>query len=317
VTHETFGQALHSLVGPDRCRAGAPLADFTTFKIGGPADWLVGVRSAAELTAIVELARTHGVPVTVLGGGSNVLVPDEGVRGVVLRLALTDVSQPAPDRVRAGAGLTMNGLVRWTIGRGLAGLEAWAGTPGTVGGAIYGNAHFGGVNISDLVTRVGVVTGRGEGLEVAARDMGFAYDTSRLQRTGEIAIWAEFRVAPGDPAALRATARASLAFRKRTQPLALASAGCVFQNPDPARDRLPAGVPASAGALVDLAGLKGRRIGGAQISPTHANFIVNHGTATAHDVQALIDLARQAVRDRFGVDLRFEVVLLGEGRMFQ
>ena len=292
-----------------------PLADFTTFHVGGPADWVVTVRSADELVAVVGLARRNGVPVTILGGGSNVLVSDEGVRGVVLRLGLSEISQPAPDRVRAGAGATMNGLVRWTIGRGLAGLEAWAGTPGTVGGAIYGNAHFGGANIGDLVSRVALISPGGEVVEVPSCDVGFGYDTSRLQQTREIVIWAEFVVSPGDSAALRQTARASLAFRKRTQPLALASAGCVFQNPDPARDRMPAGVPASAGALVDLAGLKGMRVGGAQISPTHANFIVNHGTATARDVRTLIEMARRAVRDRFGVELRDEVVFVGESNV--
>ncbi|MFI5177186.1 MAG: UDP-N-acetylmuramate dehydrogenase [Vicinamibacterales bacterium] len=310
--HERFGQELLAVIGPERCRAHVSLAELTTFGVGGPAEWLVTVRSVSELAAVIRLAREGGAPVSVLGGGSNVLVPDEGVRGVVLRLDLREMSQPAPDRVRADAGVTMNGLVRWTIGRGLAGLEAWAGTPGTVGGAIYGNAHFGGANIGDLVRQVALVSLGGEVVEAAARDLGFAYDTSRLQRTREVVVWAEFGVAAGDPATLRQTARASLAFRKRTQPLALASAGCVFQNPDPSRDRLPAGVPASAGALVDLAGLKGAREGGAQISSTHANFIVNHGTATARDIRTLIETARRAVRDRFGIELRNEVVMLGD-----
>jgi UDP-N-acetylmuramate dehydrogenase len=141
--------------------------------------------------------------------------------------------------------------------------------------------------------------------------MQFAYDTSRLQTSGEVLISAAFRVSAGDPDALRATARASLAFRKRTQPLAQPSAGCIFQNPDPARDRVPPGIPPSAGALVDRAGLKGYRIGGARISEAHANFIVHDGTATARDVRALIETARRAVHDRFGVDLRDEVVCLG------
>jgi UDP-N-acetylmuramate dehydrogenase len=260
---------------------------------------------------VLDAARDAGVPVTVLGGGSNVLVADSGIRGVVVRLKLTGINQPAPDRVRAECGVTMNGLVRWTAGRGLAGLEAWAGTPGTVGGAIHGNAHWGGRNIGDLVVSVMLMTRQGEPVEVPAAAMGFAYDTSRLQTTGELVIWAEFRVGTGDPEALRATARASLAYRKRTQPLALPSAGCLFQNPNPARDRLPAGMPASAGALVDRAGLKGYRIGGAAISATHANFVVNDGTATARDVRALVETARAAVRDQFGVDLRDEVVYLG------
>jgi UDP-N-acetylmuramate dehydrogenase len=308
---ERFVRRLAQRLPPERVRTDAPLAPLTTFQIGGPADWIVEVRSEDELVTVLDAARDAGVPVTVLGGGSNVLVADSGIRGVVVRLKLTGINQPAPDRVRAECGVTMNGLVRWTAGRGLAGLEAWAGTPGTVGGAIHGNAHWGGRNIGDLVVSVMLMTRQGEPVEVPAAAMGFAYDTSRLQTTGELVIWAEFRVGTGDPEALRATARASLAYRKRTQPLALPSAGCLFQNPNPARDRLPAGMPASAGALVDRAGLKGYRIGGAAISATHANFVVNDGTATARDVRALVETARAAVRDQFGVDLRDEVVYLG------
>ena len=142
--------------------------------------------------------------------------------------------------------------------------------------------------------------------------MEFGYDRSRVQRTGEIVVSADFRVTSGEPAALRAIARESLAFRKGTQPLESASAGCIFQNPDPAVDRVPAGIPASAGALVDRAGLKGARQGGAIVSPTHANFIVNDGTATAADIRTLITRCRDAVRDRFGVELKEEVVYLGE-----
>jgi UDP-N-acetylmuramate dehydrogenase len=156
-----------------------------------------------------------------------------------------------------------------------------------------------------LISRAGEVT------DVPQAEMAFAYDTSRLQRTGEIVVWADFRVGPGDPDALRARARASLAYRKQTQPLAQPSAGCMFQNPDPARDRLPAGMPASAGALIDRAGLKGRREGGARISETHANFVVNTGAATARDIRTLVDAARMAVHDQFGVVLRDEVVYLG------
>jgi UDP-N-acetylmuramate dehydrogenase len=142
--------------------------------------------------------------------------------------------------------------------------------------------------------------------------MGFGYDQSRLQKTGEVLLAAVFRVAPGNPALMRATARESLAFRKRTQPLDTPSAGCVFQNPDRARDHLPDGVPWSAGALVDRAGLKGASIGGARVSTAHGNFILNDGNATARDVRALIDLCRSQVRERFGVELREEIVYLGD-----
>lgn len=296
----------------DRVRRDAPLAPLTTFKVGGTADWLIDARSEADLVGALEVARSAGQPVTMLGGGSNVLVSDAGVRGLVIRLRPMDVSQPAPDRVRADAGLTINGLVRWTIGRGIAGLEAWAGTPGTVGGAIYGNAHFGGRNIGDRVAEARLVSPEGEARTVPAGEMAFGYDTSRLQRTREILLWAEFTAGKGEPEALRAVARASLAHRKKTQPLETPSAGCIFQNPDPAREAIPEGMPPSAGALVDRAGLKGSRLGGARVSDTHANFIVNDGGATAADIRALIERCKRGVRDRFGVALREEIVYLGE-----
>jgi UDP-N-acetylmuramate dehydrogenase len=306
-----FVARIGPLLGPADLKAEVPLAPFTTFGVGGRADLLARVRSVGMLRDVLAAATQHAVPVTVLGGGSNVLVADGGVRGVVIRLQLTEISQPVSDRIRAEAGVTINGLVRWTISRGLAAVERWAGTPGTVGGAIYGNAHWARQNIGDLITMVQVVTPEGALVDVASADMGFAYDTSRLQRTGEIAVWAEIRCEPGVSHDLRARARESLAFRKRTQPLALPSAGCVFQNPDPERDRVPADIPASAGALVDRAGLKGRRRGGAEISDVHANFIVNRGGATAADIRALIEDARNAVKNAFDVELRDEVVFLG------
>jgi UDP-N-acetylmuramate dehydrogenase len=308
--HDEFATRAGRLLG-ERLGRDLPLAPLTTLKVGGSADWLAEVQSVAELTDLLVVARETTMPVTLLGGGSNVVVADAGVRGLVVRLRLAGVTQEGKDSVRAEAGLTINGLVRWTVSRGLAGLEEWAGTPGTVGGAIHGNAHWARRNVGDLVTRVRLMSRAGEVTDVPQAEMAFAYDTSRLQRTGEIVVWADFRVGPGDPDALRARARASLAYRKQTQPLAQPSAGCMFQNPDPARDRLPAGMPASAGALIDRAGLKGRREGGARISETHANFVVNTGAATARDIRTLVDAARMAVHDQFGVVLRDEVVYLG------
>ena len=307
-----FEALIGACVPPDRVQRRAPLAPLTTFKVGGPADWLIDVATVEELSAVIAAARQVQVPLTALGGGSNVLVGDRGIRGAVVRVRLHGICAPAADRVRAEAGVTINGLVRWTAGRGLAGLEAWAGTPGTVGGAVYGNAHFNGRNISDLVQQVHLLTPDGRFQTVPATALEFAYDTSRLKRTREILVWAEFAASPGTPEALREVARASLAHRKRTQPLEKPSAGCIFQNPDPGRDRVPAGVPASAGALIDRAGLKGARVGGASVSSTHANFFINDGRATAADIRRLVEQARQAVRDRFGVELRDEIVILGE-----
>lgn len=306
-----FAAAMRSAFGEGRLHAQAVLAPLTTFRVGGPAEWLIETRSSDEIETALSVARAAGVPVTMLGGGSNVLVADGGVRGLVIRARGGDVRAIDEEHVRADAAVTVNGLVRWTINHGKAGLEAWAGTPGTVGGAIFGNAHFGGRLIGDLVSGVRLVGPDGSRADVPASAMGFGYDCSRLQRSGEILLSAVFVVSPGDPVTMRATARESLAFRKRTQPLDTPSAGCVFQNPERGRDTVPDGIPWSAGALVDRAGLKGATEGGARVSPTHGNFIVNEGGATAADIKRLIDRCKAAVRNRFGVELREEIIYLG------
>jgi UDP-N-acetylmuramate dehydrogenase len=305
--------ALTTAFGAERVKVDAPLAPLTTFKVGGPADVLFEPLNSDELLRALAMARAAGQPVTMLGGGSNVLVSDRGVRGLVLRPRGGAVN-PVGDRlVRADAAVTINGLVRWTINRGYGGLEAWAGTPGTVGGAIFGNAHWKKTNIGELVESVRLVKPDGTLLQAPADRMEFDYDYSRLKRTGEIVLWAAFRVTPGgDPARLRLVARDSLAFRKQTQPLESPSAGCIFMNPDPARDRIPDGIPPSAGALVDRAGLKGAALAGARVSPTHANFLLNDGTATAADIKALIEQCRAAVKEQFGVTLQDEIICLGE-----
>ena len=307
------GARLTAVVGSERVRRNAPLAPLTTFKVGGPADWLLDVTHGDELEKVVAVSRAAGIPITVLGGGSNVLVSDGGVRGIVVRLHGGDVRETGASTIRADAGVTINGLVRWTVNRGLAGIEMWAGTPGTVGGAVYGNAHFKGRLIGEIIASVRLVTRDGDVCDVPHDRMEFAYDYSRLHRTHEIVVSADFTVSAGEPSTLRASARDSLAFRKRTQPLESPSAGCIFQNPDPKRDRVPDGIPPSAGALVDRAGLKGARQGSARVSTTHANFIVNEGGASARDIRMLIDRCKSEVRAQFGVTLREEIVCLGEG----
>ena len=306
-----FVESLRSVFG-DRVQVNAALAPLTTFRVGGPAQWLIETRGSEETLAALRLAHQAGVQVTMLGGGSNLLVADGGVRGLVIRPRGGEVRAVDASHVEADAAVTINGLVRWTINHGRADLEAWAGTPGTVGGAIFGNAHFGGRLIGDLVERARLASSEGVVCDVPASEMAFGYDRSRLQTSGEILLSAVFRVREGDPAALRAIARQSLAYRKRTQPLDTPSAGCVFRNPEPGRDRVPADIPWSAGALVDRAGLKGAAIGGARVSPTHGNFIVNEGTATARDIRRLIEQCRTSVREQFGVDLREEIVYLGD-----
>ena len=198
------------------------------------------------------------------------------------------------------------------MSRGLSGLECWAGTPGTVGGALHGNAHFQGALIGDQVVSVDLAREDGVRWQASADDMEFGYDTSRLQRTSDIALAAEFAVSTAAPVMLRAAARRSLAFRKRTQPLAARSAGCIFQNPDPRQPALPPDTPASAGALIDRAGLKGQAVGQARVSDVHGNFIVSNGRASPSDIRQLIEICRSEVRERFGILLRDEIVYMGE-----
>jgi UDP-N-acetylmuramate dehydrogenase len=307
-----FGDTMRAAFDSGRVQQGVPLAPFTTFRVGGPADWLIETRGSDEIVTALTLAHRARVPVTMLGGGSNVLVADSGVRGLVVRPRAGEIRQIDDRHVRADAAISINGLVRWTINHGRAGLEAWAGTPGTVGGGIFGNAHFGGRLIGDLVTEVRLAARNGTMSDVPGAAMAFGYDRSRLQRTAEVLLSAVFAVSAGDPAALRRTARESLAYRKRTQPLETPSAGCVFRNPERGRDVVPDGLAWSAGALVDSAGLKGMTIGDARVSPIHGNFIVNQGRATADDIRRLIDHCRVAVRERFGVELREEIVYLGK-----
>jgi UDP-N-acetylmuramate dehydrogenase len=307
------GSRLIAAFGSERIRRNAPLAPLTTFKVGGSADWLVTVSSGDAVERAIAIAREANIPLTILGGGSNVLVSDAGVRGIVVRVHGGEVRELTPSLVRADAGVTINGLVRWTVNHGHAGIEAWAGTPGTVGGAIFGNAHFRGRLVSELTANVCLVSTDGSIENVPRDEMEFGYDYSRLHRTREVVVSADFHVSPGEPALLRAVARESLAFRKRTQPLESPSAGCIFQNPDPSRDRVPAGIPPSAGALVDRAGMKGAREGAARVSTTHANFIVNEGGATSRDIRALIDRCKLEVQSQFGVALREEIMFIGEG----
>ena len=189
-----LARRLTATFGGERVRTHVPLAPFTTFKVGGPADLLFEPRSSADMTRALVMAGDAGVPVTVLGGGSNVLIGDGGVRGLVLRPRGGAVSLESPGHVRADSAITINELVRWTVGRGLAGVEAWAGTPGTVGGGVYGNAHWAGHLLSELIESVRLWQPGGTVVDTPAAEMDFGYDRSRLQRTGEVLLSARFIV---------------------------------------------------------------------------------------------------------------------------
>tara|TARA_B100000686_G_scaffold289831_2_gene316826 strand:+ start:22476 stop:23435 length:960 start_codon:yes stop_codon:yes gene_type:complete len=304
--------ALSEAVTVERVQRDCSLAQYTTFKVGGTADFFADVGSEKELLAVLQVARQRKLPVTMLGGGSNVLIGDGGIRGLVVRFRHGEVRRPGPDIVRASAGVTLNGLVRWMVRRGISGIEAWAGTPGTVGGAVAGNAHFEGRLLSETIHRVGLVGKELREELVPVSDMNFGYGISRIPTTKEVILWAEFKTGDASHTDLLESSRKSLRYRKSTQPLSEPSAGCVFKNPKIADDEKALGVACSAGALIDRAGLKGCAEGAVRVSERHANFFVTRPNATATDIKVLMARCQQTVKQRFDVELVPEIVLLGE-----
>jgi UDP-N-acetylmuramate dehydrogenase len=288
----------------NRARVQEPLSRYTTSRIGGPADLLVEATSADDLRDLVIKARQHQTPIFILGGGANVLVGDAGIRGLTIVNKARRFEFLDGGRVYAESGVILPTLARECIARGLGGLEWAIGVPGTVGGAIVGNAGAHGRDTASDVKQVWVLDADNRVQVWPAEKMGFSYRSSRLKaaRRGEhVILEAEFELARGDRAELERKAVEFNEYRRRTQPPG-ASSGSMFKNPP----------GDAAGRLIDAAGLKGTRIGQAEISTVHANFFVNLGGAKAQDVVALIDLARETVREKFGVALELEVELVGE-----
>lgn len=282
----------------DICRADVPLADFTWYRLGGPARWLIEPRDEPELAAVLDRARAAGVAWRVLGRGANVLVRDEGFDGAVIRLrgAHFEELNLEDGTVYAAAGAELPTLIRAAMHRGLVGLEALAGVPGTVGGVIRMNAGGKYGQVCDFVRSVSVLERDGALCERNAEQVGFTYRHTRLD--GAVVLGATLRLNAGDADAARRRYREIWNEKHATQPaVARRSAGCIFKNP-------PGG---SAGKLLDEAGLKGQRVGGAEISPRHANFIVAHEGARARDVLGLIALARDRVWNASGVALELEI----------
>ncbi len=288
----------------------SPLAGYTSLRVGGPADVLALPTRTDRLVALVRDARGRRIPVTLLGGGSNVLVLDGGVRGLVIinrcRHFRVFEGQDGVPRVWAEAGVALAGLARTLIQQGLDGLTWAVSIPGSVGGAVVGNAGAHGGCVADVLESVTLLEEDGRTVEVAAADLDLGYRTSVLKEArvnGQafpVVLAATFRLERRDPAVLRARADEFLSYRRRTQPVE-ASAGSIFRNPE----------GDYAGRLIEAAGLKGTRVGGAMISQVHANFIVNVGNARAADVLTLIRMARERVRQRFGIDLELEILILG------
>ena len=292
-------------------RLNEPLARYTTARLGGPADVLVEAASAEDLKRLVTAARKWGLPITILGGGANVLVSDAGLRGLVIINKAKRIEFRQSAQVWCESGTVLPTLARECVARGLAGLEWAVGVPGTVGGAVVGNAGAHGRDVAADLLSATILNEANEVVDWPKSDLQFEYRSSRIKRQARslpvghparyVVLAATFQLAVADRGELATRADEFNDYRRRTQPSG-ASLGSMFKNP-------PGN---AAGRLIDQCGLKGTRVGDAEISTVHANFFVNLGQAKASDVKALIDLARQQVLEKFGIELELEIELLGE-----
>lgn len=284
-----------------RLAAAEPLSRHSTFAIGGPADLYAEVDTRDQLRSLLGWARSRGLPVFPIGQGSNLLIADGGIRGVVVRLRgdFEALSFDGND-ASAGAGVMLPALARAAAARGLSGAEPFVGIPGTVGGGLMTNAGTPEGDLGALVRSVDLMAPDGAVESWGPDRLVFSYRHSNL--AGRLVLSARLALRSGDPAAIKALTEKQLARRAERQPLGTFNCGSVFKNPPGDH----------AARLIEAAGLKGRRVGGARISPKHANFIENVEKASAKDVKALMDLARGAVKEKFGVALEPEVWLTGE-----
>jgi len=288
----------------ERLQENVSLAPFTSARIGGPADALITVTSADELAETVSRLWELDVPYVMLGGGSNVLVSDKGVRGVVVLNRAKDVSfdKGSRPKVRAEAGVVIANLARRAASHGLAGLEWAAAVPGTVGGAVYGNAGAFGGDMAGSLLHAELLTEAGrETWPVEKMEYGYRTSILKRQTLKFVVLSAEIHLNHSTKDAVSVKISEFSGRRKTTQPPG-ASMGSMFKNP-----------PGDfAGRLIEAAGLKGTRIGTAEISPVHANFFINHGQTKAEDVRALANLAQKTVAEKFGVNLELEIELIGD-----
>jgi UDP-N-acetylmuramate dehydrogenase len=284
-------------------RLNEPLAPYTTWKIGGPADALVIPVTKNKLAETLKLINIYRIPWLVIGRGSNLLIGDKGFRGVVIKIdeALENISFEG-ELVYAGAACSFVKLARLAAKAGLTGLEFAGGIPGSVGGAVYMNAGAHGSDVSRILKQAEVLLPSGDLIIMQKSDLHYAYRHSSLQNTPGIVTEAVFELSHGDRKEIAGGMAAYRESRVRTQPLQFACAGSVFRNPD----------NGYAAKLIEAAGLKGQRVGGAEVSVKHANFIVNVGQATAQDVLTLIAQIQSTVKQQYGIQLMPEVLVVGE-----
>lgn len=279
-----------------------PLAKHTTFKIGGPADLFFEAKATEELIKAVKLARELKIPFFILGGGSNLLVSDQGFRGLVIKVQNEEIRVEG-EKIIAEAGVSLSRLVEKAVEHSLTGLEFAVSIPGTVGGAVRGNAGAWQQAIGERVVRVQILTEKNQVKWLDQKECQFAYRQSRFKQTQAVILAVELSLEKGKETAIKE--QIDLNQEKRKGQPKEPSAGCIFVNPK----------PKSAGSLIEAVGLKGKQVGQAQISSQHADFIVNLGGAKAQDVLQLIKLAREKVKEKFNFDLREEIILVGFDRI--
>ena len=285
-----------------RALLGEPMAKHTTMRVGGPADLFATAHNSFELKGLVRFARTRSLPLVLLGRGSDLVVADAGIRGLVIAVR-AEATHLDGSRYTAEAGVPMARAATETQKAGLTGLEYGLAIPGTVGGAVWANAGAHGGETAAVLESATILLVDGAATVVAASELGFGYRHSRLKdNPGEIVLAAAFRLEPADSATIAARLDDIRRWRREHQPLGLPSAGSVFRNPP----------GDSAGRLIDSLGLKGWRIGGAVVSEKHANFIVNDRQGTASDVRRLAEAVRAEVRDRLGIELALEIEFAGD-----
>ncbi len=295
-------EALSAIAGSHQILENEPMSRHTTFRVGGPADVLFLPESEEQLLQALSIAREAGVPCFVIGNGSNLVVKDGGIRGLVIALGegMAAIAR-AGETLTTWAGASLARVSAYAQASGLSGLEFASGIPGTLGGGCAMNAGAYGGQLSDVLVDTRVLLD-GEVCTLTVEEMQMGYRTSLPLRRGGIVISARFALTPDDPEAIAARMRELNARRRDKQPLNYPSAGSTFKRPE----------GYFAGALIEQAGLKGKRVGGAQVSEKHAGFIVNTGGATAADILTLIGTVQDEVADRFGVRLETEVRILGE-----
>ncbi|PEA96843.1 UDP-N-acetylenolpyruvoylglucosamine reductase [Bacillus cereus] len=298
-------QLVNELIEADvgRVLVNEPLARYTTMKIGGPADILIVPKHVAGIEKTLQLVKQYKTKWTVIGRGSNLLVSDQGIEGVVIRLGEgLDHLEVEKHKVRVGSGYPLIKLSTLLSRQGLAGLEFASGIPGSVGGAVYMNAGAHKSDISSVLSKALILFEDGTIAWLTNKELEFSYRSSVLQtkRPG-IVLEAEFQLQAGKREEIVRSMQNNKDYRRETQPWNHPCAGSVFRNP----------IPHFAGDLVEKAGLRGYRIGGAQISEMHGNFIVNTGGASAQDVLSLIELIKHTIKDKFDVDMHTEVEIIG------